>query len=88
MSTPVEAAAHFFRAGGVLSWTDWTKAKQEQQQAWLSARELVRVEELFQLVQAFSGPEGLADVLSLIDKGRSLDRLQLLRAVEAACRPS
>lgn len=75
------AAKHFFHAGGVLSWTDWTSASREQQQAWLTAMEQVQAERIFQLVQGFSGPEGLADVLSVVDGGWSLDRLQLIKAV-------
>jgi len=81
---PVTAAKDFFRAGGQLGWGHWTTASREQQQAWLTAKEAVRIEELFQLVQALSGPEGLADVMSPIDNGRGLDRLQLVQAVKAA----
>lgn len=77
-----QEAFAFFSAGGRLTWADWTWASERQKQAWVAAAEQAQAGELFKLVTAFSGPEGLADVVSVVDKGKVLDRLLLTRALE------
>jgi hypothetical protein len=81
--SPKDSAAAFFRAGGTLSWKEWTSASTTQQDAWVQGQEVVRVEEAFRLAAALSGPDGLADVVSVIHPGLPT-RLALLRAVEKA----
>ena len=77
-------AVLFLRAGGHLGWKDWARASHSQKQAWLTAGEEVQAERVFQLAQGLSGPEGLADVISVVDHGATLDRLQLVQAVDRA----
>lgn len=78
----LQDAEQFYRSNGRLTWTEWAGLSHEQRSVMARARERVQTEELLRQVQAFSGAEGLADVLSVVDEGASLERVKLLQALE------
>lgn len=70
-------AQKFYASGGTLSWTEWCHLGQEQRAVMRTAREQVLTQDLYRLAQALSGPEGLADVLSVVDGGEALVNVRL-----------